>query len=43
MGRVGVKMLGQGDGSSKKHADQEAAFNALVSLHEEDKADVLKD
>ncbi len=41
--KVGDKILGQGDGSSKKHAEQEAAFNALVSLHEEDKADVLKD
>ena len=41
--KVGGKILGQGDGSSKKHAEQEAAFNALVSLHEEDKADVLKD
>jgi len=41
--KVGEKIIGKGVGSSKKHAEQEAAFNALVSLHEEDKADVLKD
>lgn len=40
---VGERIIGKGCGSSKKHAEQEAAFNALVSLHEEDKADVLKD
>lgn len=39
--RVGEKILGTGSGSSKKHAEQEAAFNALVSLHKEKKADVL--
>ncbi|MDD6550248.1 MAG: ribonuclease III [Lachnospiraceae bacterium] len=41
--KVGEEILGTGNGSSKKHAEQEAAFNALVSLHEEDRADVLKD
>lgn len=39
--RVGDKLIGTGKGSSKKHAEQEAAFNALTRLHRQDAGKVL--